>query len=177
MAGQVLISADALWNKAQSTPQFKQQIKEMKKTALADVDKLANELISMIKANLPESIASTGATLSVVSKDIDDNGNAMVIIDFDKGALFRESLEWVDRDGTPNGKSSGGVQNIVALFNNGYGPISRPMFGAWNTHGGVIVDATPTRPALHFMQDAVRMFNTKYGARYSVTATVGSEYN
>ena len=99
---------------------------------------MASDLIKCIQAAIPEQIANAGTTLHVVSIKVTDDGYA-IEISFDRDALHRESLEWVDADGSPTGMSSGGIQNIVALFNNGYGPISKSFYGAWNTHGGNIV--------------------------------------
>lgn len=90
--------------------------------------------------------------------------------------LFRPSLEIV-KNGAPTGKRTGdGVDNIVALFNNGY-DASKQVFGLWAGHEDLgIVGSRVSRRGLQFLQDAVRNFNRKYGHRYGVTATLDDIY-
>lgn len=66
----------------------------------------------------------------------------------------------------------GGVDNIVALMNNGYST-SHDVWGEW--HGNFIYGRR-SRPALGFMQQAVAAFNAQYGSKYNVTATLSGEY-
>lgn len=90
--------------------------------------------------------------------------------------LFRPSLEIV-KNGSPTGKKTGeGVDNIVALFNNGY-DADKQVFGLWAGHEDLgIVGSRMSRKGLLFMQDAVRNFNRKYGGAYNVTATLDDIY-
>ena len=98
------------------------------------------------------------------------------------GDLHRESLLPEEYDG---------IDNIVALFNNGYSA-NNYVYGWWDGHapsGGAVgelrnagwTDSVYTRsrkerPALNFIQQAVAEFNATYGAEYSVTATASDEY-
>lgn len=90
--------------------------------------------------------------------------------------LFRPSLEIV-RGGDPMGRRTGdGIDNIVALFNNGYDAGKR-VFGLWAGHEDLgVIGSRVSRKGLQFMQEAVRNFNRKYGAAYNVTATLDDVY-
>lgn len=79
------------------------------------------------------------------------------------GDLFRPSLY-------PAGY--GGVNNIVALFNNGY-TASHHVYGSWH---GNRVRSRLSRPGLHFMQAAVADFNGGHGAANNIVARLSDEY-
>lgn len=66
----------------------------------------------------------------------------------------------------------GGVDNIVALFNNGY-KASDYVYGNWH---GNRVRSTISRPGLNFMQEAVSDFNGGYGAANDIVAKLSGEY-
>lgn len=89
--------------------------------------------------------------------------------------LFRPSLEIAS--GADKGQRTGdGIDNIVALFNNGYEASGR-VFGYWKFHEDLgVIGSRTSRKGLNFMQDAVRNFNRKYGDRYNVTATLDPIY-
>lgn len=82
------------------------------------------------------------------------------------GDLHRDSLE--------NGLGYNGVDNIVALFNNGY-HAKNYVYGWWNSHGRT-VRSKKDREALRFIQQAVKDFNDNYGSKYNVTAVAGAPY-
>lgn len=98
-----------------------------------------------------------------------------------EGDLHRDSLE--------NDLGYEGVDNIVALFNNGY-HARNYVYGWWNRHkatgDGVLRSGVGTdfawvrskkeREPLHFIQQAVHDFNANYGADYGVTAIAGTAY-
>lgn len=100
--------------------------------------------------------------------------------------LRRESLD----DGI-NGYTGEGIDNIVALFNNGY-HASDYVYGWWDGHQATAstlfrsgsdikanyawVRSQKDREGLHFIQQAVDDFNGNYGAEYHVTATAGDVY-
>lgn len=67
----------------------------------------------------------------------------------------------------------GGINNIVALLNNGYAA-SGPVFGQWH---GTDIKSKVVRPGTHFVQNAVSAFIGQYGGKYSIlSATVSGEY-
>jgi hypothetical protein len=145
----------------------------------------ANILISIIQSHLPESIASVGGSLSSTSPTDIGGGNYEVQVQFSSGALRRESLD------SKNGRTGEGINNIVALLNNGY-RASGQVYGWWDGHSGRSPETTvlssgsgysfawvksrQEREALHFMQAAVAEFNAAYGSTYNVTATLSGEY-
>lgn len=57
----------------------------------------------------------------------------------------------------------GGVDNIVALMNNGFSTTRDAAWGIW--HNG-LTWGTRSRPHLGFLQTAVNDFNASYGQRY-----------
>ena len=98
--------------------------------------------------------------------------------------LSRNSLETDDSQGE-------GINNIVALFNNGY-VASAPKYGWWNGHSptgesvyrsgqnnnSAYVRSTQARPSLHFMQAAIEDFYKKYKSKYKMSVLLnGSEYD
>lgn len=98
-----------------------------------------------------------------------------------EGDLHRDSLD--------NDLGYEGVDNIVALFNNGY-HARNYVYGWWEgykaTGDGVLRSGVGTdfawvrskkeREPLHFIQQAVHDFNANYGADYGVTAVAGTAY-
>lgn len=93
------------------------------------------------------------------------DGSYSVAIYFEDN-LHRDSLQ-PDR--------YGGVDNIVAVLNNGYdyNPKIWYVEGEWH---GAQVHAKPERIGLRFIQQAVSDFNTNYGSKYGATAFEGAAY-
>lgn len=100
------------------------------------------------------------------------------------GDLHRDSLE-NDR------REYGGIDNIVALFNNGQ-HAQNYVYGRWYGHSltsgdGVLrsgsqgdfawVKSKKEREGLRFIQRAITDFNAKYGSYYNVTVVAGSDYD
>lgn len=143
---------------------------------------MANALIAIIKERLPDSIASVGDSLKYTSPIKQADGGYKVMVQFDKTALHRDSLE--------NDRGYDGIDNIVALFNNGY-HAKNYAYGWWKGHKSLSrsgefhdsaddeyawVRSQKEREALHFMQDAEAAFNSLYGAKYNVMVELGSDY-
>lgn len=98
-----------------------------------------------------------------------------------QGDLHRDSLD--------NDLGYEGIDNIVALFNNGY-HARNYVYGWWDGHrptGESIsrslynddfawVRSRKEREPLQFIQKAVHVFNNNYGAKYGVTAVAGMAY-
>lgn len=70
----------------------------------------------------------------------------------------------------------GGVNNIVALLNNGY-PENENIGKVWGTWHSMRIHGLTERTGLHFIQEAVDGFNREYGTQYNVTAVAGDDYN
>lgn len=106
--------------------------------------------------------------------------------------LAREPLENDDVSNMIDDKDK--LQNIVALFNNGYssGKPRNFAYGLWYGHKPTTLDtayrtggydsddvwtrSTLDRPAMHFMQRAVEDFNAKYEKKYGIRAVLSEEY-
>ena len=146
----------------------------------------SNALIEIIRRHLPESIAVTGASLtSSVPRKL-PTGEYECVISFGADAIRRESLETENTDRDPSGHTGEGVNNIVALFNNGY-RAQGYAYGDWRGHGITYLFNSPgesfswvrsrkEREALHFMQEAIAEFNNTYSSKYGATAILGAEY-
>lgn len=142
---------------------------------------MANALAGMIRKRLPASIAEVGETLAVSNPVRRPDGSYEVILRFDSSALHRDSLE--------NDLGYDGIDNIVALFNNGY-HAKNYVYGWWNGHrptGDSVYRSGATgdyawvrsekeREALQFMQDAEAEFNATYASKYGVVVQLGSDY-
>ncbi len=115
---------------------------------------------------LPASVMSHFDSLDTSSIIEMPDGSSIIYIYFG-GDLHRDSL-------AP--KDYSGIDNVVALINNGYGehPSMAKVWGEW--HGARIHGLTQ-RTGLHFIQQAVQDFNGNYGSDYNVTAIAGDEYN
>lgn len=138
------------------------------------MNEYGDKLIQMIqdhaqRCNLPDSVIAHFASLtrSRIQK-LPDGSYAMEILFTDD--LTRQSLQPEDYKG---------VQNIVAIFNNGY-PSDRSrseaishISGWWHERN---TTALEYRPGLYFMQDAANDFNQRYGVKLGVYAELGEVY-
>lgn len=143
-------------------------------------------------ASLPESVMNHLSNLEVSPPTHRPDGSVAVYIYF-SGDLHRDSLE-DDSDyygGEFGGRTGEGVDNIVALFNNGANA-KNFVYGSWSGHnptgyaldrsagdlkpGYAWVRSRKDREALHFIQKAVDTFNDTWGTLYNTTAVAGDEY-
>lgn len=136
--------------------------------------------VTAAEYDLPESVMAHINGLESVGQ-IRQTPDGYEIALFFEGDLHRDSLE--------NDLGYEGVENIVALFNNGY-HAKNYVYGWWNGHratgDGVLrsgadndfawVRSKKEREPLHFIQQAVQDFNANYGADYGVTAVAGTIY-
>lgn len=134
--------------------------------------------------SLPESVMKHFYLLSCSDIITKPDGTLEALITFG-GDLHRDSLYT---------KGYSGVDNIVALLNNGYvntgGSARNYVYGPWFGHqptGGALDDARSTDGiayihsrkdfgGLHFIQIAIDNFNKTYGSVYNVTAVPGDDY-
>ena len=135
--------------------------------------------------DLPQSIMQHFNSLECSKPSKMPDGSTLMYVYFEDN-LRRESLD----DGI-NGYTGEGIDNIVALFNNGY-HASDYVYGWWDGHQATAstlfrsgsdikanyawVRSQKDREGLHFIQQAVDDFNGNYGAEYHVTATAGDVY-
>lgn len=134
------------------------------------------------EANLPDSVMEHFDKLMASRPIVFPDGSTMILITFG-GDLHRDSLE--------NDLGYEGVDNIVALFNNGY-KANATVYGWWNGHrptGSAVafssgaldedyawVPSKAERRPLRFIQQAVADFNGNYGSDYDAEAVAGSDY-
>jgi len=147
-----------------------------------EMAEMGEALADMIRVRLPASIADVGKTLTCMPPVEHPDGSFEVVLKFDSDALRRDSLE--------NDLGYDGINNIVALFNNGY-HAKNYVYGWWNGHKPsssevsfrsgsdgdyAWVRSEKEREALLFMQDAVNDFNAVCGNKYGVVVQLGSDY-
>ena len=123
-------------------------------------------------------IAANALASAIVGKpEKIGEGLYKVSIVFDKKQLRRESLTGEDFWGSEY-KTGEGIDNILALFNNGmdieYG---KPVpYGKWETHG-IYVRATTHRDALQFMQKALQEYMNEYRKTFNIkSGDIGDIY-
>ena len=132
--------------------------------------------------DLPESVMEhiNGLESSGLITKLPNDGGYEIHLSF-SGDLHRDSLE--------NDLGYEGIDNIVALFNNGY-HARNYVYGWWDNHkatgDGVLrsgydskfayVRSRKEREALRFIQQAVINFNANYGTEYGVTAVESAIY-
>lgn len=149
-------------------------------TTEKDMTKAAETLIEALRSvassyDLPESVLSHFDSLRY-SQPVVSGDYAKVDIRFDDD-LHRNSLY-------PE-KYPEGVDNIIALFNNGY-KADNYVYGVWQNHSataggrsdkeGAYIRSRLSRGGLSFMQRAVEDFNQSYGAKYNVTAVLNDRF-
>lgn len=136
--------------------------------------------------DLPQSVIQHFNSLECSKPYRMQDGSTLMYVYFEDD-LHRDSLD----DGM-NGYTGEGINNIVALFNNG-AHASDYVYGWWHDHEPIndavlrsrvgdtkvnyaLVRSQKDREGLHFIQQAVDDFNGNYGADYNVTATAGDDY-
>ena len=114
------------------------------------------------------------------SSGIIQTGDGFEIPLYFEGDLHRDSLE--------NDLGYSGIDNIVALFNNGY-HAQNYVYGWWDNHspsGEAVgrslynddyawVRSKKERDALKFIQQAINDFNGNYGSEYNITAVIAAD--
>ena len=149
-----------------------------------DMYTAAAKMISVLQStarsySLPASVLQHFDSLQASSIYEMPDGSAIIYIYFG-GDLHRNSLY-------PDGYD--GVNNIVALLNNGY-HASNYVYGDWegrsptgeSKFGGRSIDSIAyirsrkDREGLHYIQQAIDDFNSNYGSDYNVTAEASGDY-
>ena len=153
--------------------------------------RLADCLVQLIRTKLPEQIRDIGSAITC-GRPYKSNGGYRVAIHFDKNAIQRDSLENDDPYFLEyNGFTGEGIENIVALFNNG-ARANDYVYGYWNGHKPsgeglsrsltgeedyAWVRSVKEREPLYFMQEAADEFNAMFKDKYGgVQVILGSDY-
>lgn len=155
-----------------------------------DFIRAAEEMVAFVKsaaasAGLPSSVMDNINSLTYTKPYQDKDGMMRIDLYFADGLtgdLSRESLY----SDSPKAKRRDGVDNIIALFNNGM-DASVYAYGFWMHHQptseripisfvdeSIYVRSVKHRDALLFMQNAVSAFNEKYSAS-SVSAKLDED--
>lgn len=119
-------------------------------------------ILAQCSSGLPASVQSIVANASIGPISENGPGSYSVSLQF-HGDFVRPSLQ-------PT--KYGYVNNIVALFNNGY-RAGGQVFGDW--HGNRI-GSLQERAGTHFVNEAVAVFNSTCGGQYHATASASGEY-
>ena len=127
----------------------------------------AKDLISMIRSaaaqeDLPASVMEHIESFDYTLPYITANGSFQIQI-YMTDDPKRESL---------NPNKYGGVDNIVAIFNNGYTANNR-IRGEWHGKRTLSLDK---RQGSFFMQKAVDSFNAKYGSQFDISVWLNPNY-
>jgi len=152
-----------------------------------DMNRAAIIMIEIMKRNareagLPASVMEHFNDLHFTAPVKLPGGDIWIGINFE-GDLHRDSLE------NDEGLGYDGIDNIVALFNNGY-HAKNYAYGWWNGHhpSNVPVNSIKyedyawvrskkEREALRFIQQSIADFNGNYSADYGVTAVAAPIYD
>ena len=128
---------------------------------------IANEAGQQLVACMREAISASGLNGSAIAAigDVSSTGAVEVSdgrfeVDVSIDAQHRPSLD-------PS--RYGGIDDMAALFNNGYSTGGKRVRGMW--HGNMIW-SRPERPATFFVQQGVDHFNSAYGGQYNATAEI-----
>lgn len=128
----------------------------------------AMDLIAMLRsaaasAGLPESVMEHIESFTVTTPYVFPDGSASIEI-YMADAPGRASLY---------PKEYGGVDNIVAIFNNGY-TAKNKVYGKWH---GKYISSLDKRQGSFFMQKAVDEFMSKYSGEFDVCVELDPIYS
>lgn len=131
---------------------------------------------------IPTSVLNHFHSLHYDGPTMTEDGDYLVRVYFDDD-LSRLSL--LSGDG---GRTGDGIDNIVALFNNGSKKEANYVYGWWEDHSPVgpdsvyrsgpeskdaFVRSKVGRESLQFVQEAIREFNIKYEKKYGIKIDPG----
>ncbi len=138
---------------------------------VVEMEDAAKKLISSIQ-NIARSFGIDGSITALMdslthSAPIKQADGSYEVDIYFAGDKHRESLY-------PKGYPDG-IDNIVALLNNGFqiGSDREQAFGVWH---GQMTRGLRSREGLHFIQEAVFEFNSAYGDTYNATVWVDPVY-
>lgn len=117
--------------------------------------------------DLPPSVMAHISQASATDPRITPAGYEVCVTFY--GDLHRDSL-----DTRPDSKNAGGLDNIVAMFNNGYekGIASDYVYGEWH---GENIRSRREREETRFIQTACEDFVKIYGKKYNIVSVTPSD--
>lgn len=132
--------------------------------------------VAFATEELPESVRAHFASLdnSPPTKVTTPLGDRYIVNIYFTDDLSRFSL--VIAKGKRRGQFTGeGIDNIVSLFDTGYAAKDSAR-GLWYGHEDIgVIKSKQSRAGLHFMRDAVRLFNDMYSQKYGVEAYIAAD--
>lgn len=129
----------------------------------------AKDFVAMLKrsaasANLPSSVMEHVESFMFTTPYITQDGSASIDIYMSeapgRASLYPEKYGYVD--------------NIVAVFNNGYDTNGKRVYGKWHGENTASLDK---RQGSFFIQSAVSEFLNKYGTEYDISVEVDPLYS
>lgn len=134
-----------------------------------------NEIVDNYRAagKIPDSIAALASTLGYGSIEYMENSTyfgSKISLSF-QDDVYRNSLWYEDKETGEQLRTGDGIDNIVMLFNDGYGPIKQ-VWGRWETHNDILVGSKTFREHLGFLDEAVEIFNATDGLHYNCYAYI-----
>lgn len=124
-----------------------------------------------------ESVIALAQTLKASKPIFNTDDNTITVYISFTGDLNRPSLTDITGyfGGKYDGKTGPGIDNIVALFNNGTNDSGKQVFGRWESEGEDTWSLS-FRPPLHFLQHALFDFNTTSNEDVQINAEMSREY-
>lgn len=123
------------------------------------------------RGELPDSIASLAGSLGYGSIQIIKGGTyfgSKIELSF-QDDVHRNSLWYENKETGARMRTGDGIDNIVMLFNDGYGPINQ-VRGHWETHNDMFTGSKVYRERLGFIDEAIANFNSTDGVYYNCYA-------
>lgn len=152
------VSQDQLRQLVKRNP--KMLTKTGRKATEQELREAANDLAMMLVQSYLDNVAvadkshmKTAQGWRIVDVSQNPDGTFSAFLQY-CGELHRDSLN----------PSSGGIQNIMSLYNTGFEVTTNTPFGEWH---GNIIKGISYRPATGFLDSALEEFNKKYKGKYS----------
>lgn len=128
----------------------------------------AEELIGIIQKKASELGVSTSVIDDIGDAiysdiDTDSDGNSYINIYFRKDSIHRDSL-YISKGKRAGERTGNGIDNIIALMNNGYSA-SKQVYGEWTrtkTGETLHIGSKTNREPLMFIQESINEFNARH---------------
>ena len=131
------------------------------------IQEAADKFIEVLRKTIDSSSLSDYARRALYAADLDNTSPYKVkdgvyeVRVYFSDDLYRPSL-------VPN--KYGGIDNIVALLNNGVDHTMNPVYGIWQGVTSQKIRSKTVIPGAHFIEQAVSDFMGNYGYDYNVTS-------
>lgn len=140
------------------------------------IDVMDANITSYSVASIPKNPSNFYA--DTPTKWVDEDGDGInewrVTMSFDKQAIKRKSLAIIKQGEIVRYTNEHGIDNIISLFDTGYGPTRATVYGWWLSRNKYVA-AVRAREGLNFMQHAIDLFNERYGREYGCHAAISED--